>query len=153
MALTVKWTAKTSVIPTLQTNAMRNKIKNGLIALLVTVLMGSVSACDLFELTESGLQSDSQTESVSSETVSVGDSFESGSQEQENSENTPTSDTSVETPDEGDNEDNSEESAESIDSEEKEEEGEVVPPTGENSASEDSTEDDGTIELPEIEFD
>ena len=132
---------------------MKGKMKNGLIALLVTALMGGISACDLFELVESGLQSDSYTESVSSEAVSVGESFGDGSQEQEDGENTSTSDTSVETPDKDNSEDNSEESADSGNSEEKEEEGEVVPPTAGDSASEDSTEDDGTIELPEIKFD
>ena len=147
-----KWTTTVLVIPTLKTKNMKSKIKNGLIALFVTVLMGSVSACDLFELVESGLQSDSQTESVSSGSVSVEESFESSSQEQEDGENTSTSDTSIETPEEDENEDNSEESAESTDSEVKEEE-EVVPPTEEDSAVEDSTEDDGTIELPEIKFD
>ena len=107
-------------------------MKNGLIALLVTALMGSVSACDLFEIMESTSQGNSLTESVSSESVSVEESFDSVSQEEEIESETPsTSDESTEAPD-----DNSAESTESEESEEDEDQEEIIPPVEEDSTSE-----------------
>ena len=134
---------------------MKGKMKNGLIALFVTVLMGSVSACDLFEAMESASHGNSLTESVSSETSSVEENFDSVSQEEEIESETPsTSDAPTETPEQDESEENSAESTESEDSEGKEGQEEIIPPVEEDSTSENTPEeDDGTIELPEIKFD
>ena len=122
---------------------MKNKVKKGLIALLVVSVIGCAGACDLFEFTDSITSSSSPEESVSI-LESISQESASDSDAQGDEEVTPPAD-------------EPEEEGGTVDGEHEDvappKEEDAVPPVEEDSSSESASDSsDGKIELPEDKF-